>query len=1029
MHLNGGGGATDLGLARGIGEHSSTRQSRPSYGADALVCTGTSANGAFRWNLSELSRKVSDTVSRDFPPSSGEMHSGRDLSTPNAAGGVMRFLRFALGLAVVGALGVAVPPAADAAGSVSSYQQCKNDGQPVPYTTCDWVNGGLNASNHYAEDQVLPQRVVFNATSTSPNTLTVTYDDLKGGTVHGFDYLATWNHTQSAADVCAGLTGAAAAVCAGTPSTAPMMSDGASSGGSVVSAHELPAADRQWTIYGATITNVGAITHTSSQGVATITFQTTAPGPVVIAFGGHLAVGTPASAPRSWGDGSGAHDWPGGSLSMDVGGPNNSINTGAIAALPPASFSVRKTASTATAAAGDTVTYTVTVTNTGGTAGSTSFTDNYADNTTIGALPAGCTDSTTGTGTSADKQFTCTTGSINPGDTQTYTYDLTMPTSLTGTSGGSGCTTGTYPVTNTVGGAAGSGVATVCVAAAPQLALEKNGALHTDGSGNQLITYLLTWTNTGSAEATSVALHDPVPTGTRFVSCDAGCVESGGMLTWTLGSVPAGTGYGSLSFVVEVTGNQVCTVTNTASIQAGSAAPVVSNTVSTNVVPVPDPTGANARGSGEGVKVVTGGLLNLLVGGTGGNALGYATSTQTGPGGPVVDHDQVLTAKVPANGSVLNAGAITTTSASAVTSAPAEARQLSTAEIAKVCVVPVAGVCTVETNTLRAVAATMANGTTSSVSTAGSTIQNLKVVGLGVPVDLNQTTKITLNPLVFGPGSYVAINERQASTGLSAGKLTADMTVTMIHVKITGLLRLQAADIVIGRATAHSEFLKSAVCNPTDDAVSGHALVAGLDTGPLATNVIQGFVQISPLGGADEQHVARVTLPADGSLLDVKAADSSSVGTLSSAGAAAVSVAEVAGDGTGPLCLLRAGSSCAIEATAIRSEARSAADGTGDSTSTDGGTTLVNLKVLGAPVPLDVAPNTTINLPGIGFVVLNEQTCDGGGAAIHQCSGYPHSGITVRAVHVVVNVLDNVLGLAPGIELVVAEAHADSTFR
>jgi hypothetical protein len=34
----------------------------------------------------------------------------------------------------------------------------------------------------------------------------------------------------------------------------------------------------------------------------------------------------------------------------------------------------------------------------------------------------------------------------------------------------------------------------------------------------------------------------------------------------------------------------------------------------------------------------------------------------------------------------------------------------------------------------------------------------------------------------------------------------------------------------------------------------------------------------------------------------------------------------------------------------------------------------------------------------------------------------------VRAVHVVITVLGNALGLQPGVEVVVAEAHADSTF-
>jgi hypothetical protein len=88
----------------------------------------------------------------------------------------------------------------------------------------------------------------------------------------------------------------------------------------------------------------------------------------------------------------------------------------------------------------------------------------------------------------------------------------------------------------------------------------------------------------------------------------------------------------------------------------------------------------------------------------------------------------------------------------------------------------------------------------------------------------------------------------------------------------------------------------------------------------------------------------------------------------------------------------------------------------------------VNVKVLGIPVAATPAPNTVIELPGIGFLVLNEQVCDGGGLATHTCTGATHSGITIRSVDLVVTVLNNILKLLPGVEVVVAEAHADSRF-
>ena len=61
---------------------------------------------------------------------------------------------------------------------------------------------------------------------------------------------------------------------------------------------------------------------------------------------------------------------------------------------------------------------------------------------------------------------------------------------------------------------------------------------------------------------------------------------------------------------------------------------------------------------------------------------------------------------------------------------------------------------------------------------------------------------------------------------------------------------------------------------------------------------------------------------------------------------------------------------------------------------------------------------------------MNEQVCDGGTQTYtNQCSGASHSGLTVRGIRVVVTVAKNVLGLQPGIELVIAEAHSDATFN
>src|SRR3990170_4478575 len=96
-------------------------------------------------------------------------------------------------------------PGTDA--SVSVFDQCANGQPPSTSTACpdNWINGILNANNsHYAEDDVVPQRVVLDLPKDGPTTgrtVEISYLARKGG-VHAYDSLATWNYTQTGADKC-----------------------------------------------------------------------------------------------------------------------------------------------------------------------------------------------------------------------------------------------------------------------------------------------------------------------------------------------------------------------------------------------------------------------------------------------------------------------------------------------------------------------------------------------------------------------------------------------------------------------------------------------------------------------------------------------------------------------------------------------------------------------------------------------------------------------------------------------------------
>jgi hypothetical protein len=105
-----------------------------------------------------------------------------------------------------------------------------------------------------------------------------------------------------------------------------------------------------------------------------------------------------------------------------------------------------------------------------------------------------------------------------------------------------------------------------------------------------------------------------------------------------------------------------------------------------------------------------------------------------------------------------------------------------------------------------------------------------------------------------------------------------------------------------------------------------------------------------------------------------------------------------------------------ITATTVASSASAAIKGSNTGT-TSGSTTLTTATVLGLPVSVNPAPNTTINLPGIGRVVLNEQS-----SSITASQASMH----VNAIHVYVT-LANLLGLPVGAQIIVGHSEATAT--
>jgi len=539
------------------------------------------------------------------------------------------------------------------------------------------------------------------------------------------------------------------------------------------------------------------------------------------------------------------------------------------------------------------------------------------------------------------------------------------------------------------------------------------------------ITYTLTYGNTGTAPATNTTITEVVPAGTTFVSCSDSCTRSANTVTWNVGTVnPNATG--SVSLTVRVNDNiDACEICNVATIASASqtGGPVSSNRVCVAASPASDPSTATARGEAVGLKAFVPLLGIPLV-----NVdISRAASSQTGPG-QSADDEEFASLSIGGVGGISNiarASVLRSTATSQVTKATG-ARQTSTSEVLGLSLLDDV----VTADVLRSVASTTADGDSSSFSAAGSTAVNLRVNGQDV-TNVAPGTRIALPPLLFGVGSYVAINEQTGTTGgpapgqLSGGTYRSDLTVTAVRVFITGgtlgtpLTGVggRPAEITVARATAHSDHKQTRLCtvNGRTQAVSGHAFIASTQVDPLLPTSTVGFVQIPASGGSANMGVTATLLPADGSIVSTNDAATSTTGTNGPTSSTASSFAQVAG-----ACVLRvvASPNCLIRATLIRSQANSSAT-SGARSSNATGTQFVDLVVAGVAITGTPAPNTVITLPGLGFVVLNEQVPDGAEAG--------HTGLTVRAIRVKVT-----LPFAPllrGAEVIVAEAHSDATFR
>ncbi|HEX9427987.1 MAG TPA: fibronectin type III domain-containing protein, partial [Candidatus Polarisedimenticolia bacterium] len=191
-------------------------------------------------------------------------------------------------------------------------------------------------------------------------------------------------------------------------------------------------------------------------------------------------------------------------------------------------------------AAGANLTYTISYAN-GGTADATGvvITDTVPANTTFVSATLG--------GTLSGGVVTWNIGTLPISSSGSVQIVVRVASPL---ANGTTITNGSYSIDSNETSAVAGTVITTGVTAAPILTLSGTDAPDPVNPGGTL-TYTLRYANNGNANATGVVLTDPLPANTTFVSATLGGTQAAGLVTWSLGTLNAGTS-GSAQLVVTV---------------------------------------------------------------------------------------------------------------------------------------------------------------------------------------------------------------------------------------------------------------------------------------------------------------------------------------------------------------------------------------------------------------------------------------------------------------------------------------------
>jgi len=297
----------------------------------------------------------------------------------------------------------------------------------------------------------------------------------------------------------------------------------------------------------------------------------------------------------------------------------------------------------------------------------------------------------------------------------------------------------------------------------------------------------------------------------------------------------------------------------------------------------------------------------------------------------------------------------------------------------------------IRANVVKAEANSSATSGGASSTENGSELAGLVVAGTPISVTPAPNTKITL------PGiGYVTLNE---VNGPFNGTSQTHISVNMIHVVVNTANTLGiklGTNIIVASATslftpAPAPFKESATAYSL--LANGYAGNINASSGPWAITGIDCRV------GSSSNRLLSASTPVGNVGTMVNTVSTTNTVTTSSA---------QAGSNTATVNLLKS----LITASTINTTAKVLRSGAAFTHT--GSTQFLALKIAGASIAASVPPNTRVNLPGLGYVILNDQL-----ASNTSTSAYEE----VNGLLLVVTTA-NSYNLPVGARIVVAHAHA-----